>query len=283
MTIHDPGFDFDAEVRAKQRQAVREIEEVIESRTFELVYVDHRDELNDEQIDMYLADDEIGLDDSIWEWVADQRAERAVSELDDIIRELDLDDLEVTCRQDLDTSDEDNLRSMIEERDESDPIADLVRNTPNQLFRVTIARPDRAWYIMRDEEYNKAAAWVAGQLYGVGVPLLPAARFARDLLNECGDWIHDGHTLDVIWYGDIKTAKKAGVGDKLTFQAGANILLLDRVNGSGHDDAIVFPVTIPITEDNRPHLDRTGGGYGWEAVAGTYNPAYGDEPTIEKG
>ena len=262
-----------ADVLDKLREGIAQLRHV------HLTYVSYDDRLSDEQVDAYLSGDFETLYGGMEEWESDQRYEYAKNEINELLAAIGSEDF--PDFDSLEPEDADELRWAIEEKDESDPIRDLARNTLDQLFRVTIARPNRAWYIFDDAEYAKAQAWVAGQLYGVGVPLLPAARIAGDLLNECGDWIHDGHTLDVIWHGDIETVAGVKEGDRLTF-TDPHILLLDRMNGSGYEEQIDFEVTVEVGEDRIPHLDRTGWGYGWDDVAGVYSPAYGTTLKVTK-
>lgn len=276
----------EARIRMQQRRkADREVtlarlrEGIAGLRYVELSYVAYDDHLRDEQIDAYLAHDWETIHESIEEWESDQRWDNTRAIIDELLQGIDSEFF--ANFDDLDPDDADEMRYAVEDKDTSDPIRDLVRNTPNQLFRATIARPGRNWYIFHDGEYAKAQAWVAGQLYGAGVPLLPAARIADNVLRECGDWIHDGHTLDVIWYGDIETLAKAEAGDRLEF-TDPHIVLLDRMNGSGYDTRLDFDITVTLDEERMPHLDRTGWGYGWDAVAGVYAPAYATDVRVIK-
>lgn len=108
----------------------------------ELVYVDYRDELGDEQIVAYLEDcnpnNETGVD---WDRLVDSEWE-SVSRWEGVKQEVNelLSGSGFTCA---DVEDEfpdlfEELREAIEDSDKSDFLGDLVRNTGSRLFQVDL-------------------------------------------------------------------------------------------------------------------------------------------------
>lgn len=75
-------------------------------------------------------------------------------------------------------------------------------------------------------------------------------------------------------------------GQKILEFAKPHILLIDKLNGSGHD--VVLPAAMKRTltrvgyddeeapQTGRAYVDSDAGGYGWDSVAGVYKPAYKD-------
>ncbi|WP_284974681.1 hypothetical protein [Arthrobacter sp. efr-133-TYG-104] len=72
-------------------------------------------------------------------------------------------------------------------------------------------------------------------------------------------------------------------GSKVLEFAAPHVLLIDRMNGSGHELVIPAPLKRTLTRvgyddgeaprAGRTYLDSKAGGYGWNAVAGVYTPA----------
>ncbi|WIB65318.1 hypothetical protein [Curtobacterium sp. MCBD17_040] len=261
----------------------------------DLVYVAYDDKLTDEQIDAYLSGDFDALTDSTDEWVSDQQYEAATeflrSFLDD--RGADWDDLS--------DDDHDELRQAVYDRDRSDPIRHLLRNTHDQLLRAPLRSPadlivpdaDGEWPDGIDARFYNDTHWdairerrVAALQEALASHNVTVTAEVRQALEELvvegpADW-HDGVSLDVIWYGDVAEAGLAGAdrgeaaGRTLSFE-NAEVVLIDRVNGSGYSARIPGTLTTTVTDDAPAFLDsaRSGNhGYGWDDVAGVVKPYF---------
>lgn len=106
-------------------------------KSYELVYVDYRDELSDEQVAAIVRGDIDSLWESIDEWENESRWEGARYVIGDTFSDEEWESL---------TRDEqEEVRVAIEERDSSDVIGQLIRHTSDPLLRISCVDEDRAW------------------------------------------------------------------------------------------------------------------------------------------
>lgn len=246
---------------------------------FDLVYIDRSDQLSDDAVSAYLADpadvDYAYLTADLDEWAADRQHERAgdlITEACELTDDVD--------PEDLTDDDRDVLRTFIYERDMSDPIGQLARNTPRKLMRMTIARPDRTYSLLASDDYRAAVRWLVTTLTAHGLRVTDAYRWARDVMPECGDVLHnDGWTLDVIWSGELQSLQHLSVGSRLTF-TDASVVLFDRGGHGGMDAKTTGTLTLTVRPDSRPVLDSAGEGYGWDAYCGLSHGYYRSDPVV---
>ncbi|MET4144129.1 hypothetical protein [Arthrobacter sp. UYCo732] len=268
-----------------------------------LRFVDYDDRLTQEQMSMILAgqwvDAENDVDDNFADNAYEEATTTARTEIDEAVEEGRFD----REWDDLDPDEQDEARRAVEERDDSDPIKDLLRNTPDQLLRTSLGRPaerlsEPRWssgHRLDDGGFAARHSAVSGLLKDSGMDVdSPEVRDAIDeLVNEGPyDW-HEGVQLDVLWYGGIddavptpRTESPETEGRKVLDFAKPHVLLIDKWNGSGHD--VVVPAAMKRTltrvgydeeeapQTGRAYLDSDAGGYGWDSVAGVYKPAYKD-------
>jgi hypothetical protein len=268
-----------------------------------LRYVSYDDRLTDEQMNMILAGQWIDAENDVDDNFADNAYEEAVTvartEIDEAVeagtfdREWD----------DLDPDEQDAARFAVEERDDSDPVKDLLRNTPDQLMRTSLGQPagrlsEPRWasgHRMDDGGFTARHDAVAALLKDAGMNVdAPGVREAiEELINEGPyDW-HEEVDLDLIWYGALedvvptpRVESPEAEGSKVLEFATPHVLLIDRMNGSGHEVTIPAPLKRTLTRvgyddgeaprTERAYLDSNADGYGWDAVAGVYKPAYKD-------
>jgi hypothetical protein len=283
------------------------LDEVITTNApFTLVYIDRGDHLTDEQIAAYLADDFETLDDSLDEWLWDAQRESADEILKDSLKEVQRHDGDGLVRwliagnhiaqyseeeneaikilQGLDTLDvdgNDELRQLIEENDNSTVIEDLARNTNHVLFRTTLIDGESGW--TQDEEGIEEIATALVELGKGTLTISDATDMARDL-TQSWDTLHEGIDLDVVWYGDIKTAREGNLkGLEFTRPW---LLMIDRWNGSGETLRTYQGVHLFTTPGEITRLDAKSAGYNWQTIAGavesTYSPEFvepREEPT----
>ncbi|GAA4034355.1 hypothetical protein GCM10023063_17930 [Arthrobacter methylotrophus] len=268
-----------------------------------LRYVSYDDRLTEDQMNMILSGQWTDAENDVDENFADNAYEEAITiartEIDEAVeagtfdREWD----------DLDPDEQDEARHAVEERDDSDPIKDLLRNTPDQLMRTSLGQPaerlsEPRWasgHRMDDGGFTARHDAVAALLKDAGMNAdAPEVREAiEELINEGPyDW-HEAVDLDLIWYGPLEDAVPTPRGEspetdgsKVLEFATPHVLLIDRMNGSGHEVTIPAPLKRTLTRvgyddgeaprTGRAYLDSNAGGYGWDSVAGVYKPAYKD-------
>ncbi|ACL41899.1 hypothetical protein Achl_3948 (plasmid) [Pseudarthrobacter chlorophenolicus A6] len=268
-----------------------------------LRFVAYDDRLTKEQMGMILAgqwnDAENDVDENFSDSAYDQAVETARTEINEAHEEGRFD----REWDELDQDEQDAARYAVEERDDSDPVKDLLRNTPDQLLRTSLGRPaerlpEPRWasgHRLDDGGFTARHDAVAALLKESGMNVdSPEVREAiEELINEGPyDW-HEGVQLDVLWYGGIEDAvptpraeSPETEGQKVLEFAKPHILLIDKWNGSGHD--VVVPAAMKRTltrvgdddgeapQTGRAYLDSDAGGYGWDDVAGVHKPAYKD-------
>ncbi|MGW8431569.1 hypothetical protein ACWGJ9_10800 [Curtobacterium citreum] len=264
----------------------------------DLTFVNYDDHLNEQQADAYLRGDDDSLYDSISDWVNEQSHDSAETFLRDFCQEhgADYDDFDIDEQLD--------LRTAVYDKDTSNPVRDLVRNTPDQLIRVPLVAgagsllspgEDGRWPDDVDPRFSfgghsyeaihgPRVKALEDALRGHGVTITPEVTEAVDdiVANGPAHW-HEAVDLDVITYSpvdELQSGPTDGVslnpGRKLTFE-GAEVVLIDRMNGSGYSARIPGTLTTTITPERPAFLDspsKSDRGYGWDDVAGVYKPAF---------
>lgn len=238
----------------------------------DLVYVSQGDRFSEEQMQRLIRDDD--FDDLV---NPDWLYENEMGAVDYIVRQI-LDDEEAALLQ----SDHGLMEAVIEQarmRDESDYISDLFRGSPNVLLRYKLG-----------DEYGDgwldpgSYTWDAKEVREAGQALARAAgirwRKNRTALEELVVNATYGGQLYVIWYGDagdlyegLRYRDKEGKPNGRIRWTNPYLLVLDSMNGSGHDVRIEGTISKPFDRE-RLMLDSQGWGYSWDAVCGLHGPAY---------
>lgn len=165
------------------------------------------------------------------------------------------------------------VRETLWERDDSDPVAAMLRHTGSLLMRY------RLDYDVAPSADRDAAAYDVAVALGLdGEGYLASREAILGMLAECE---HYGGTLHIIWHGDAATVVDAC--DAIRYEQAdpptairwrdPSILVLDRWSGSGMDARISGTVTLPF-DPALVDVDTEGAGYSWTEVAGPYEPAY---------
>lgn len=121
--------------------------------TYDLIYVDYRDELDDEQAAAVVRADYESLWDHLAQFESDSRYEGVKYVIDElvteVIREWDIDadaDLDFIAEAFKNDPDEwDRVRYAIEERDDGSWLQQLMRQTPNVLLRINVIDEDNGY------------------------------------------------------------------------------------------------------------------------------------------
>lgn len=305
-TVNVPEYlsveEFEEASPERRAEMVQGLKSLIPENT-DVYYISYDEQLSDEQIDLVLA----GQDGSAYEDFLDNSDLFGDESTENVAREALADgfrnDRTDIDWEDLDTDEKDQLIDLVQERNTSDPIADLTRNTHPQLMRTSLSTPSydkrlgEAWsgdalYAREESETSRALVQrrrdiVADKLAEHGVDTaLPANREAIAELIDNGpyNW-HEGVSLDVIFHAKVNEVSASQDGpSKLAF-TDPYVVLIDRINGSGHDVKLQGTVSKRIPEaekasepETRVFLDDDGrGGYGWDQVAGVVKSAYAVE------
>jgi hypothetical protein len=271
----------------------------------DLRFVQYDDQLSKEQIGMILSGQWNDVEDDVDENFGDHAYEEAVriatAELETAVQEGSFD----REWDELDPDEQDAARYAVYERDESDPLKDLLRNTRPQLMRTSLGQPAGR---LQDPRFASGRHLDHGGLQarqkaiedvlkeaGVDTSAEGVKEAIDDLITEGPyDW-HEGVQLDVIFYSDVADVvpstrsdsdPEAGKEKVLEF-AKPHVLLIDKWNGSGYDTVLPTPLKKTLakpSEDGsevpptgRVYLDDSGDGYSWDDVCGLVKSAYGGD------
>lgn len=199
-----------------------------------LIYVDYRDSLTEEQVRFHLAGDDESLWESLSEFESEAQHYGIKSCLDDV---LDDDEEREALRDDAHA-----WERFCEEcinRDESDAMRDLIRNTSDPMVKYSLKHEvdPGSWSWPHDaiEESARAVAEAAGIDFATNHAAL------RILVIEAsyGGSLHVLHRSDL---ADLDGAKRAIFTDPF-------LLIHDTMNGSGHMEQIKGEVSVEIDED----------------------------------
>lgn len=135
-------------VKALTRQCLAELDE-----KYYLVYIDRGDELGRDQVAALARGDFETLWESITDWEGEARHRSASESVNDLVegiaqrweRTFDVDSADLVAEWES-TDDDERLREVIYDRDQSDVIGDLARNTSRVLMRTVVKGEDDCWY-----------------------------------------------------------------------------------------------------------------------------------------
>ena len=194
---------------------------------------------------------------------------------------------------DMDVDDDNSLRELVEENDNSTPYDDLVRNTGHKLMRTTLIHgTDLAGIDTTNPDTEEVESLIETLVNRSDGTLDPdtAGQLIFNLLENCGiEVLHEGCSLDVLWYGDIELAARSNSAANVNGPGSGNLvftrptlLLIDYWNGRG-DAVKTGPgvnglgtkiIAVPETDQDKTILDSAGPGYGWDQIAGVRHSAY---------
>lgn len=213
----------------------------------DLVYVDYRDQLREDQISAILEGDmDKAIDSFMEEWISDQQHSS--------IMELLKDNLPDEAKEHFDevvSSDEfERFQSECWERDSSTPFDDLARNTPGVMIRYYLDHdvPD---YTMVDtpDEFEEAAREIAK---AAGIDYKTNEKNIKSLIANASY----GGSLVVLHRSDIEDVMKVMDGGTVIF-TDPEVLIYDGFNGSGHQESLTGTITVTI-DDDHPMMHDTG-------------------------
>lgn len=102
-----------------------------------------------------------------------------------------------------------------------------------------------------------------------------------DIVYNGMEFWHEGVSLDVIWHGHYQLVTPGRNEKHVTF-VDPHLVLIDPWHGSGFDAQVEGNITVtidPAGENELPHnrrafLDSDAGGYGWDEIAGVVHSYY---------
>lgn len=214
-----------------------------------LCYIAYDETLTDEQIVEILDGDDLDL-----EWIDDKQQDGLGHEIYETLDEADID---VLCATVIDqkhgTTLMDELREWVLEHDQSDPLADALRNTHDKHFRLYLGESTGIDWTADGCDIDTEVGHIA-ELLGLDMTS-EVADCIRTVLVNAG-----GGTLNVLWRGDVAQVCNAlwsGQSMRWTFE-GAEFLVTDSVMGAGHCETLPckISVTVPSLEDRTDNDPR---------------------------
>lgn len=243
--------------------------------TYDLIYVAYDDQLSDERIANWFTAETVEARWDVEIEVYDVFDETRYHSTQEAMKEaLEAAAVDIWGRDnDFDADDFlidhqlDWLRQEVWDRDQSNPFADLLRNTPNQLVRADLGDFDvpSAWS-SGDDERTECIRDMAKRL-GIDLDL------NRDALEELFDNAGGG-MLQIIWYADLADLMKLDSDSNRPSRATITdpyVIVIDSWNGAGHDVKVNGTFTFDL---DHVVLDSKGGGYGWDQIASVVKSAY---------
>lgn len=255
-----------------------------------LTYVDYRDELNSEDCAKILGGqlDDVALD-------IDENNDRSYG-YDSVLEDIIPDAEEREAFKDSD--DYPDFMCACDERDDSNVIRELAKNSGNKMVRFRINLPDGNQFYQDGWVHT----WEEKQIIQTAKDMAKALRVQykknADKLVEIVENASYGGYLYVLAYVDFEDLmdavdhclQKDSHKVRITF-TNPNVLILDRLNGSGHENEIEGKVTIEFskkdldTNSGAMQLDEKGAktGYSWsDDIAGVVKSCYETDIKIEK-
>lgn len=236
--------------------------------------VDPGDHLTDDQISLMLAGDRNAV---YWKLAEMLAAMADYSTKGYIARAL-----QDTSMEPEDLSDEHRqaLRELIEDRDISDPVGDLLSRTPATFLRYPVMTVSPQ---MDQTEQNRRQL-LATALGRLGLDPANHQEQIDELIEETRNHWHELYCIDLIVHA--RPAEAVPDAHRRTVKVTDPVLVvLDPVNGTGHDVKLEATVELPIASleevttgsTERFILDADGSlrcsGYGWAETAGL-SPQY---------
>jgi hypothetical protein len=235
-------------------------------RSYELVHVDYRDGLTDEQVDALAGKDWEALDESLEEWLDETRYEGADYHRKEVMEQTEREWTEVhgyeiaeAVREAFESTDfYDELRFAIEDRDTSNPIRDLAGSTGMVLMR----------HLFGDIDHDAGLGEVLDIL---GLENTEAnIKAVQDTLAEV---VHPGFCANVqVVYAVSPSDLYDTMNDDFVEIVNPFLYIGNPYMGDGYCEHQLEGV-LRLKRDELT-TDKGAFGYGWDEVAGVYASAY---------
>lgn len=241
--------------RARAKVILKRAIDALPEKT-DLVYVDYRDQLTEEQVRALLARDNEALWESLDTFESDSRHNGVMYLLGEA---LDDEDEREALRDDDEAWE--SFQQECWDRDQSDFLGDLIRNTPDPMVKYDLDHEvtPGSWAMDEDEITEE----MRGIAKAAGIDFATNHAALRTLVVEAsyGGSLHVLHRSDL---ADLRDAKRAVFTDPY-------LLVHDTMNGSGDMEPIKGEVTVEIGEDT---LRLDAGRMSWsDDIAGIVHSA----------
>lgn len=225
---------------------------------YDLVYIQYDDKLTDEQVELLAQGELYELYDGMEsEWLGDSRCMSAEYEASELVKDVLVKWYqrydEGTIDAIKDSLDMDEIEDMIRDRDSSDPLKDLIGNTPATLMRINmpfeeliehVSQVTKALGIKKSKENKKALKAALNEAYR---PFLISLVFA------------------------VEPSSLLSLGEEVTVTN--PFVWLHTGSGDGYvtDEPIQAEITV---KRKFLHTDKEAPGYGWEETTGVVTKYY---------
>lgn len=233
---------------------------------YSLVYVDYRDELSSDQIDLLARGDWEAFWESNMDWESSARWEGAKYEYDELVKQY-LDDDEEAIEFASSNYREEVIEAIMD-RDYSDPCRELARHSSDVLMRVSITNEDTAWAMGQESPEADAA------LATVGLPITPKnIEVMNSILAETNPY-YSGAIASLIfaapvdWLYDLPTDEDAVIEVTDPY-----IWIGNPWQGDGWVNEEPFEGTLRFKRGDL-RTDKDAWGYGWQATSDCYVSGY---------
>lgn len=259
----------------------KRIEEEVSRNTYELVWVDYRDHLTDEQVDWVMSGDMEEFWSSTMDWESDQQYESAKNIVESLAEqyawvEFEYDADDVLSAFDGSTEYHDLILSVMD-KDSSEWFTDLIRNTPAPLMRVIYSDErylaDESTLVTSDNAREYVTEVVDSLVGSEG-----NEEAIEELLREC--CLVSCYVVPQLLFTpeDLSTILDAEPGDKVVI-TNPWLLLGDPFQGDGYEVELRGNVTL---DRGQIRTDRAAGGYSWSTIAGVNPGSYSCEVAVIK-
>ena len=274
------------EIKTAVNKAIKALPEKVT-----LTYIDYRDSLDAEQLAKVLG----GLEDEVMESFSENNRDSEDDSVSVLLEEA-LPSLDGNDLQQIKDSDEyDRFREECYDRDDSTPLADLLKNCNRRMVRFYLdggkdeleMAPDSYRF---DEDQCRSEKQKLATM--TGLDLLVNDMAFSSLIDNASY----GGRVCVLAYVEVADLYKAvnhllrdnEARVRMTF-TDPDVLIYDGMNGSGHDEQVKGDITLEfgfadLGVNGIFRLDEKGAGtgYSWsEDIAGTVNSAFKQDPKIE--
>jgi hypothetical protein len=253
------------------------------SERYTLLYIDQGDRLSTDQCDALARQDWSALDDSFMEWESDAKTTGAESVAEDVVRDAlrdvvadedgfvspsALDDALSEFRY---TNEWDTLREVIYERDDSNALRDLARNTPAILMRSLVVHEDDAWSFSDPTPADIVSGFLSQLESGSVFPINEHnERVIRDTLVEVTP--ESSVVLGMIVYA-VDPVDLVDITSTHVDVVNPYLYLGNPFAGTGFVSEEPLDATFRFERDDL-RTDRDSFGYSWTEIAGPVVSAF---------
>ena len=211
--------------------------------SYDLCYVDYRDQLEDfKLIEKVVRDgNTLALEELNWWW--EQEADSVYA----ILKELG------EIHSNIPEEDKERIEEWIYDHNISEPVKDLLRHTPSLYFYYSLGIYDSGMVLEGGENDDTRIKAILKRL----------GRYNEETKKVVGTVVANssyGGEVVIVFEDDVEDMLKEG--GVIEFGEKAELCIMDRFNGSGHSHSLGFPLICAFDRRNL-HCDRGASGYSY--------------------